>query len=142
MGYDVPFGNILFPALVLTATYGLVIWGLVAILRLRRVSPKRAIVLGFLVFGITTGLLVVWDWPLDRITYYNLFTVLLGNEVYQLSITVLGDPHSDQAHYTIPWFLRIPQVYLIVSAIFWGLLGLILQAAVNKQRTPSTRSPR
>ena len=81
------------------------------------------------------GFLSVWWWHFsDNIFLPNIPGVLLGDEVYVHSIDFLGDPSSAQAHYTIPWILRIPQVYVPVSILFWGLLGLIIQVAHNTAR--------
>lgn len=52
---------------------------------------------------------------------------LLGERVYDLSIKILGDPHSPQAHFTIPWVLRIPQVFVPISVLFWSIIGLVIQ---------------
>lgn len=77
------------------------------------------------------GLLSVWWWNsgADSPFLLNIPGVLLGDEVYVLSIEYLGDPGSPQAHYTIPWILRIPQVYVPVSILLWGLIGLVIQKA-------------
>jgi hypothetical protein len=57
--------------------------------------------------------------------------MLLAEKIYVVSIDLLGNPISDQAHYTIPWLLRIPQVCVPVSILFWGLLGLAIQVIRN-----------
>lgn len=79
------FGAIL-PLFILSATYGLVTWGLVTILRKMRVSLKKVILLAFLVFGIATGFLTAWVWPRDSSVCFNVFAALLGDRVYDLSI--------------------------------------------------------
>jgi hypothetical protein len=121
--------------LVLFAIYGLVVLGCTVILRLIGVPSRWMVLLGFLLFGVVIGLLVVWEWPLDIITVHNLPAALLGYEVYKWSIQLIGDPTSPNAHETIPWFLRIPQVLAIVSAFFWGLLGLLVQSAINSMHS-------
>ncbi len=120
--------------LALFVVYGLVIWGLTLALRKLRVPSKWAVVLGFLVFAAGTGLWVVQAWPMDSITLINFPAVLFGDALYQWSILYLGDPSSSQAHYTIPWFLRVPQVHFTASIILWGLLGLVVQLLYNRRR--------
>ena len=125
--------NIILPLLVLSAIYGLAIFGFIVVLRKMGISSKKRVILSFLIFGIVTGFLVAWAWPKDISVLINIFTAFLGDEVYQLSILYLGDISSPQAHYTIPWILRIPQVYVIVSIMFWGLIGLLIQFIYNKR---------
>ena len=125
--------NIILPLLILSAIYGLAIFGFIVILRKMEIPSKKRIILSFLIFGTVTGFLVAWAWPKDIGVLINIFTAFLGDEVYQLSILYLGDISSPQAHYTIPWILRIPQVYVIVSIIFWGLIGLLIQFIYNRR---------
>lgn len=121
---------------VLVAIYGLVIRGCTVVLRLVGVSAKTRVVLSFMVFGVTAGLLIVWQWPGDMVLVYNFPAAILGDEIYQWSIQLFGDPTSSNAHETIPWFLRIPQVLAIASVVFWGQLGSLVQFAVNRPRRP------
>ncbi len=127
--------NIILPLLILSAIYGLAIFGLIVVLRKFEILSEKRIILSFLIFGIVTGFLVAWRWAWHRDIeiIINIFTVFLGDEVYKLSIMYLGDISSPQAHYTIPWILRIPQVYVIVSIIFWGLIGLLIQFIYNRR---------
>ena len=125
------FGVIL-PLFILPAIYGLVILGLVMAFRKMQIPSKKAIILGFLVFGTVIGFLTAWAWPADSSFYFNVFGALLGDQVYNLSIQYFGDIISPQAHYTIPWILRIPQVYVITSIVLYGSVGLLLQLAYNR----------
>ncbi len=125
--------NILVPLVLLSIMYALIISGCIVLLRVIRVSARWRIVLGFLIFATATGFLVAWLWPLDSIFLYNFPAQFLGYEIYYRSIQLIGDPTSANAHDTIPWFLRIPQVFLIVSIIFWGLLGAFVQWIVNQR---------
>jgi hypothetical protein len=124
--------NVIFPLLILSAIYGIVILGLVSLLRTMGVSRKRAIILSFLVFGAVTGILTAWVWPIDSSIYFNLFASFLGDQVYNMSIQLFGDTSSPQAHYTIPWILRIPQVYVMTSIVVCGLVSLPLQWVYNR----------
>ena len=90
---------------------------------------KILIIMGFIIYGTAVGLIAVWfDQHTDMLFLLNIPGTLLGDVVYGLSIRLFGDPHSSQAHYTIPWLFRIPQVYVPVSIFFWGLVGTIFMA--------------
>jgi hypothetical protein len=78
------------------------------------------------------GLLTAYLWPNDISVIVNLPASLFGDWIYQQSIRYLGDPHSPQAHYTIPWLLRVPQVYVPASVMFWGAAGALVQLVYNK----------
>lgn len=93
---------------------------------------KGKIVIGFLIYGLTVGLLSTWWQGIsDMVFLPNIPGVMLGDSVYSLAISYLGDPSSPQAHLTIPWILRIPQVYIPISIMFWGVLGLVIQLICN-----------
>jgi len=95
---------------------------------MKKLAQKNKILSIFLAYGITIGFLSVWWWYVsDNLFLPNIPAVLLGDQIYTSSIDVFGNPYSGQAHYTIPWILRIPQVYVSVSIVFWGLLGFIVQ---------------
>lgn len=97
----------------------------------REPTMRVKILAAFLAYGVLVGLLSVWWWNrgADSPFLLNIPGVLLGDEVYKLSIRYLGNPNSPQAHYTIPWFLRIPPVYFSVSALLWGAIGFVIQLA-------------
>jgi hypothetical protein len=134
--------NIIFPLFTLSAIYWMVILGLLLLLRRLGVSRKRVIILSFLVFGTVSGLLTAWVWPIDSSIYFNLFATFLGDQVYSLSIQYLGDMNSPQAHYTIPWILRIPQVYVLTSIVLCGLVSLPFQWIYNRVGTGGKESAR
>jgi hypothetical protein len=101
----------------------------------REPTMKSKILKGFLAYGVAVGLLSYWWWHFsDNLFLLNVPGDLLGYLVYDLSIKFLGNPFSPQAHYTIPWILRIPQVFVPVSLFFWGILGLAIQAVVSRMR--------
>ena len=88
----------------------------------------------FLIYGIAVGLLSVWWWQIsDNVLLPNIPGMVLGDQAYVWSIEYLGDPGSSQAHFTIPWILRIPQVYVPASVLFWGLIGLVLQNVKSRK---------
>lgn len=96
---------------------------------------KSKISKGFLAYGVAVGLLSYWWWHFsDNLFLLNIPGDVLGYLVYDLSIKFLGNPFSPQAHYTIPWILRIPQVFVPVSVLFWGTLGLALQTVYDRIR--------
>ena len=97
---------------------------------------KAKILTGFLIYGLAVGVLSVWwDGISDAVFLPNIPGVILGDGTYGLAIRYLGDPSSPQAHYTIPWVLRISQVYVPVSIIFWGLIGWVVQLTYNRIKT-------
>ncbi len=88
---------------------------------------KRIIIGAFMVYGMVVGFIAVWfRQNADMVFLLNIPGTLFGDAVYGLSIRFFGDPHSSQAHYTIPWLFRIPQVYVPASTLFWGLIGTLL----------------
>lgn len=115
------------------AVYGLIVWGIVVLFRRVQPLPRTRLLVGFLVAGLVAGIVAMVAWPADVAALLNLPGVLLGDAVYSGSISLIGDPSSSQAHFTIPWPLRVPQVYLLVSVLVWGIAGSIVQAAVNRK---------
>ena len=109
--------GVVLPAVILTVIYALVIGALVVLFRLLRVPRRWAIALGFLVFGVATGLLAAWAWPLDSSTLPNFYASLVGDMVYGRLGERLG----------YPWLLSVPQVYVVVSTVLCGLAGLLAQ---------------
>ena len=99
---------------------------------------KLKILTGFLIYGAIVGALSVW-WAgiSDMVFFPNIPGVLLGDAAYGSAILYLGDPSSPQAHYTIPWILRINQVYVPISIAFWGLVGLAAQLIYNRRKKAS-----
>ena len=88
---------------------------------------KSSVIIGFIIFGAAVGFASVWfRQHTDSLFLPNIPATLLGDAIYGLAIKYFGDPHSAQAHYTIPWLFRIPQVYVPVSILFWGLIGTLL----------------
>ena len=125
--------DVIVQLLVLSALYGLALFGIFMGLGKLGISSEKRISLSFLLFGTVTGFLVAWVWPGDLAVRINYFTAFLGDEVYHLATRYLGDISSSQAHYTIPWILRIPQVYVIVAIISWGLIGAVIQFVYNRR---------
>jgi len=119
--------------LVILGMYGAVISALALLLHRAGVPGCRAILLSLLIFGAVTGMLMAWAWPLEASVYTNLPATLLGDWVYGLSIRYLGDSGSPQAHFTIPWMLRVPQVYVLASVALSALVGLPLQWLYNRR---------
>ena len=89
--------------------------------------------MSFLVFGLATGMLAVVLWPLDTSVYPNVLAAWAGDWIYVQAIELIGDPHSDQAHYTIPWLLRVPQVYALASCALCAALGMAIQWLYNRR---------
>ena len=113
--------------LVLVAIYSLVIAGLVWFIGRLGVSERHTVFLGFVSFGLVTGVLTVLLWPNDSCVLPNIFGVWLGDWIYIHAIEWMGDPHSSQAHDTVAWVFRVPQIYWMASTGLCAVLGLITQ---------------
>ena len=113
--------------LVLVVIYVVIITALTWLIQRFRLSSRYAVFLSLLIFGVVTGILVVWLWPLDSSVVPNIFGVWLGDWIYHRAIAWMGDPNSAQAHNTIPWFFQIPQVYAIASVGLCAIAGWVLQ---------------
>ncbi len=106
-----------------------------AILFRRMGMPEcRFVLYTFLIFGIALGLISAFLWPKDLGVYLNIPGTAAGDWIYRFSIEAFGNPHSDQAHYTIPWILRIPQVYAVASPMVYALIGMLIQLIYNRIR--------
>ncbi len=110
---------------VLTLAYVSGAFALAGVLCGLHMAHRRAVVIGFTAFGLTSGTLAAWVWPLDSATSANLYAVVLGDQVYHWAIRWFGDPHAAQAHDTIPWLLRVPQVYALAGAATGAVAGWI-----------------
>lgn len=117
--------------LILVATYSVIVAVLAQIIRRLGVPAGRAVFFSLLAFGLAAGILAARLWPLDSCILPNVFGVWLGDWVYARAIEWIGDPHSAIAHETIPWLVRIPQVYVITSIALCALLGLVLQRMIG-----------
>ena len=127
--------------LIPVAAHGLLIAGLAVVLLRLGVSRRRAVAVAFLALGAAAGLVTAWLWPLESCATVNPLGVLLGDWVYAASIQAFGDPNSAQAHYTIPWILRVPQAYALASVALYGAAGAAAQWAWNRaQRNPPAGS--
>ena len=124
--------GVLLMVMVLCAIYGVAILSAFLLLRRIGIPGSSAIVFSFLIFGAATGILTAWVWPIESSSYCNVFASLLGDQMYTLAIEYLGDSHSAQAHDTIPWVLRVPQVYVPSSLMVSALVGLPLQWLYNR----------
>jgi hypothetical protein len=94
---------------------------------------RSKFLLGFTLYGSVVGFVSAWWWHIsDNLFLLNVPGMILGDKLYEFSIQVFGDPYSPQAHFSIPWILRIPQVYVPVSVIFWVIIGLMIQIIYNR----------
>lgn len=125
--------------IIVLGIYGLTIAGLAWTLQRLGVAESRAILAGFLLFGLATGMLQVVLWPLDTSVYPNVPAAWAGDWIYVQAIQFIGDPHSAQAHDTIPWVLRVPQVYALASCALCGFLGMTAQWLHNRGPRRRTR---
>jgi len=94
---------------------------------------RSKFLLGFTLYGFIVGLISMWWWHVsDNLFLLNIPGMILGDKIYEVSILFFGDPYSPQAHFSIPWILRIPQVYVPVSVFFWAMVGLLIQTKCNR----------
>ena len=112
--------------LVAVLLHGLLIVGLTALLLRLGVARRQAMLVAFLACGAVAGVAAVWLWPLETSATVNPLGVLLGDWMYAASIRAFGNPNSAQAHFTIPWILRVPQVYAVASVVVYGAAGALL----------------
>ena len=102
----------------------------------QKTTLKKYILAGFVLFGLAAGFVAVWyHRHTDTMFLLNIPGALLGEAFYSLAIRWFGDPGSAQAHYTIPWLLRIPQVYVPASVVCWGLLGTLFAVFLKPRIT-------
>lgn len=115
--------SLVLPLTVLTSAYlgaiGVLIW----LLRCLRMPARWAILAGFLGFGLGTGLLSAWIWPLDSSVYPNVWAVLLGDWLYNLASDRLADP----------WLFGVPQVYVLSGVLLYGGLGAVVQELYRRR---------
>lgn len=111
-------------AFFLTLVYGVVIAALAWLLRRVGVVARRDLALGFVIFGLASGLLAAWAWPYDSCVLPNLWAVLLGDALYQWASGTLGNPAP----------LRVAWIYPLAGAMLYGALGLAVQVIANGWR--------
>ncbi len=95
--------------------------------RLLRLCGNKVLIVSFFLFGITLGLASALLWPRDLGVYINILGTAAGDWVYRTAIAWIGNPYSGQAHFTIPWLLRIPQVYAWITPVIYAVIGLAVQ---------------
>lgn len=122
--------------LVYLLSYIIVTLMLVLLLYKLGVRERYMIFTGFAVFGLLAGTFSGLVEHREGLMISNILGVCLGDEVSSYAINHLGDPYSPQAHYTIPWAFRIPQVYLFTSLVSYSIVGLVIQAAYNMFKKP------
>ncbi len=104
---------------------GLTFVGVIAALARRRIG--RVVFLAYIGYGLFVGVLtIVWLRSGGESYLFNIPGQLLGQEAYLWMIEIAGHPSSPQAHYTIPWMLRTPQVYVPASVLAWATIGLLV----------------
>jgi len=118
------------------AIYAAIIFVLILILHKAGVARRKVIFASSTLFGILSGLAATLRGLGEGGYIFNFLGVLLGEEIYTFSIGLIGDPHSFFAHYTIPWILRIPQIFLFTSATAWGVIGALAQLIYNQSKKP------
>ena len=103
------------------------------------IHERHMIFAGFAIFGLLAGTFSGLADYREDLNISNFIGVFLGDEIYRYAINHLGNPHSFQAGYTIPWIFRVPQIYLYTSLISYSIIGLITQLIYNTIKKPITR---
>jgi hypothetical protein len=111
-----------------------ILLGLAVLFRRSGMPEDRFVLVSFLVFGIVLGLASAFLWPQDLSVYLNVLGAAAGDGIYHTAITVIGNPNSDQAHFTIPWLFRVPLVYAWISPMLYGVIGLAIQLIHSQLR--------
>jgi hypothetical protein len=122
-----------FIALAAAAVHAILIAGLALVLLRLGASRRWAVLAAFVAFGAAAVIAAAMLWPLDSCALVNPPGVLAGDWLYAASIQAFGDPNSAQAHYTIPWLLRVPQVYVPASVALYAILGAVAQRLWNRR---------
>jgi hypothetical protein len=121
-------------SLILALFSAAILFGLAVLFRRWGVPENRFIVVSFLFLGVVLGLASAFLWPQDLGVYLNVFGASAGDWIYRTSIQLVGDPNSGQAHYTIPWMARVPQVYAWISPVLYGIIGGLTQTGFDRLR--------
>ena len=119
-------------SLISMAFHSLLIIGLALVLLRLGASRRWAVLAAFVAFGAAAGIAAALLWPLDSCALVNPLGVLAGDWLYTAFIQAFGDPNSAQAHYTVPWLLRVPQVYVPASVALYAILGAVAQRLWNR----------
>lgn len=129
--------QILIVLMVWAPVYFIPIYALNRIMRAIDVSGQWRIFLSVSIFGILLGFLSSLSLNNKEALFsFNMPGMYVGEQIYNYAIQHIGDPHSSFAHYTIPWILRIPQGYMLPSAVIWSFLGAIGQVIYNLFKKP------
>jgi hypothetical protein len=118
------------PLTFLTVVYGAIILSLIWALSWIGTPVRWAILLGFVGFGIATGLLAAWVWPLDSSVYPNIWATLVGDALYQWSTSTVGEM----------WLLGVPRVYVSAAVFLYGGLGLLMQWIYHRYQRVVSRA--
>lgn len=117
------------------AVYAGIVFVLILVLGKVGVTKRKAIFASFTLFGILSGLVANLNILGETALCMNP-GVPLGYEIRDFFVKHIGDPYSTFAGYTIPWALRIPQIFLFTSTIAWGLIGALAQIIYNRKKKP------
>ncbi len=139
-------------------TFGIaaaVIFASYYILTFMKIPKKIVIFLSFFMCEAVKRYLVAEVWPNEGGIYFNVFGVLLGDEIYDRApreptgemvctpVVILAPNGSYEANYTEchPVYrvkypiLDLPHVYILSSVILWSLLGIFAQIIYNRKRS-------
>ncbi len=122
----------IFSLVIIYLIYLFFTFGVITTLNKMGVSQKYIFIISFVIVSFILGVAAAWTWPDEGAVWVNPLAVLLGDLIYRWSIAIIGNPSSANAHETIPWLLRVPQVYALVSLMLGAATGVIVQLAVGQ----------
>ncbi|MCE4601094.1 MAG: hypothetical protein F7C38_05965 [Desulfurococcales archaeon] len=99
-----------------------------------RIGFSGAVFLGFVVSGVIGGTLQALYWPSESAVYFDVLGGVVGEEIYDLAVESLGDPHSASADATVPAAFRYPWVLMLGSLTAWCGLGAMLALVFHRLR--------
>jgi hypothetical protein len=104
-------------------------------LALLRWRAGPVIALAWLAYGALAGALTIRWRAMGGESYPpNLLGQALAEQVHEWAFRRFADPHAIRAEDTMPWLLRRSQLYLLASALLWGLIGLLLWPLADRPR--------
>ncbi len=105
---------------------------LLLVLHRLRVSKRLIVFASFALLGTLLGALSALSLDQKELMFnINMPGIWLGDEIHYLAVDHFGNPHDNQAEFTVIWCLQRPQVYLFASVPVWGMLGLFFQGVYS-----------
>lgn len=90
------------------------------------ISKQIVILTGFTLFGMLSGIFIIRTAGNESQYFENFPAVFLSNWLHHFWWEQYAI-HYEGFGFTVPWVLRSPQIYFIISIIFWTFSGLLIQ---------------